>query len=574
MLLHRRDGCPLPPRTGGGFFHHGQALHRRAAEAGALRGRTERPELRETPILGPNDPPGLRHRVPQGFCRLRSPPRHAAGAACTATLCGGRVSLCLTRGSDLVPGLAHAQVTALLEGSDRGVAGRRGQDGVVPGDCAGDIAGCRMRFGEEFANPVASRPSHRGPAILEVPKPLQLYAAVVLLKGRLRNQGLEDDLQAGRRHHRVPLAWRGRRRLPAAIVVDQPPIGVAVTLIRRPGVSARLVGGDSALGDRIDESLLPQQRFVERRREIARRLVVHRPSRGDDTPDAHVDEGPCHAGCEGDPVVQHGVGGKGAKVAAVDEHQLGDDPHRPDLLRPKEGPVGEDDATSAAVAFRQRSVAGDVDDTPVLGEDGVHDRSRDRLQAILAVGHDLIDTGRDIRDRRRETVEHRLGFPICARQGRIVVGAGRLADDQNGRATVGVLDLLAERFGLEFSQQLRSDRPWRFVAARAVVVVEHLPRDASGVLVQHHLGLAGAGQKRLQFDGYQQFVERASDLRVEALTGRRFLHQVVNETRLRDLTADFGAGPTCVEGVLDLRLLSELPAARHLNEVVVGAAVA
>ena len=68
------------------------------------------------------------------------------------------------------------------------------------------------------------------------------------------------------------------------------PVGVAVALIRRPGVAAHFPRILTRLGDGVDEAAAAQQRIVKAGREGPGGAVIDGPAGGDDAAHADLDQ--------------------------------------------------------------------------------------------------------------------------------------------------------------------------------------------------------------------------------------------------------------------------------------------
>jgi hypothetical protein len=159
----------------------------------------------------------------------------------------------------------------------------------------------------------------------------------------------------------------------------QPPLGIAVTLVRGPRIVVRLPCLFARLGHRVDKAAARQQRVVERRREDLGGIVGHGPSRRDDATDTDLDQLLGDTGGKFRAVELSGTtrphevfAAERSEVAAVHEHERRDRLHVADLARPEERAVRQHHAPRIA-AERRLTVAGDMYDAPGSCEQRVDD---------------------------------------------------------------------------------------------------------------------------------------------------------------------------------------------------------
>ena len=212
-------------------------------------------------------------------------------------------------------------------------------------------------------------------------------------------------------------------------------------------------------------------------------------------------------------------------MAAIEEHELGNDAHRPHFVGTEVGAVARED--DAAVCARI-AVTGDMDGAPRTLEEGVDDGLRVVLAAVQRAHLLRPETAR----RLGELGGDGFGLGACRGQ-RWVVGRIdlRLADHEHAVVVSRVLDDGAEVIETKLPQQLAADRPRQLLGAgaRFAARVEQLPGNRRGVGVDLEAHAAGAGEEGFHLDRNQQVEEGPADAPVLVLVVRGLQHELAQE---------------------------------------------
>jgi hypothetical protein len=316
------------------------------------------------------------------------------------------------------------------------------------------------------------------------------------------------------------------------------PVGVAVALVRGPGVAAGACAASRALGDRVQET---GARSGLRRRRSSRSVLA--PASSTAHPAAMTQRTPMPMSFSATVAANRArsyfatscPGLRAREMATIDEHELRHDAHALDFARPEKAALGQHDAARIAIArvgaARRRiadnangrlAMAGDVHDPPIASHQRVDDRAR--IGTGLRSSSGLMSATTFVRAQRslRREPPHDRSWPRRARPAVSDTALGSQSGSPITRifSSVRRLELLATELG---------DRSFRMSFERIAqgggrrcrhVGIEQLPRNAGGpgIDLDHHF--ERAPEERLQLDRHQQRKQRASDLVIDAAVVR------------------------------------------------------